>query len=68
MLKNASRNKCNRDYKITIDKRFIKCNNRYNKMETMLIIGIIVSGFVVGWNLGIILSSLIFMCCKKYRR
>jgi hypothetical protein len=37
-------------------------------METILIIGIIVSGFILGWNLGIILSSLISMSCKKYRR
>jgi hypothetical protein len=37
-------------------------------METVLIIGIIVSGFVLGWELGIILSSSISMNCKKYRR
>jgi hypothetical protein len=37
-------------------------------METILIIGIIISGFILGWNVGIILSSLISMSRKKYRR
>jgi len=43
------------------------CNDSYI-VEAVLIIGIMISGFILGWNLGIILSSLISMSCKKYRR
>jgi hypothetical protein len=50
-----------------LDNKFLICNNSYI-METVLIIGIIVSGFILGWELGIILSSSISMNCKKYRR
>jgi hypothetical protein len=35
-------------------------------MGAVLIIGIIISGFVVGWDLGIILSYLISSRLKKY--
>jgi len=37
-------------------------------METVLIIGIIVSGLILGWNIGIILNCLISIKFKKYRR